>query len=494
MHLHRRQFVVGPRQWLANTHWKACPLQKGGCLSYCSDLTVIEAKDLDGVSWFLIGLVIEAHPKRQTPEKTISRSRTFAVPQMTSHWAGRWILIGNGEIYLDASGLLGCFYTRTSNGDVWTSSSIALLAQYGFLSKEPTPDRRKLVYEVGISWYTPPLSGYAGIARLLPSQVLKLQSGQVEARPLMPDIVLGRDYDMVLKQIQQGLETVLERLTALSTDLWLGMTAGYDSRLMLALSHKVGIPVRPFTRITARMSIADRIFPPKLSAECGYSHVFMRASKRYPDRQGLAMAQTGGHVSAGDAEPFVKGIRDHMQGISFGGHGFSVSSGFYKLPELPSHITSIAEGIKYLSRVFQEPVHSSAMQGIHAWLSWVFDHSQEHLNWRDRFFIEQRQAGWLSSKEQLYDLNDLQRFPILNSAYLFSLLLSIEEEKRIGSKIQRELINRVNPQLSQYPYNPDDLYFGAWKVLRTKGSALPQSLFIKMGRRVQGIWKFLFQG
>lgn len=88
---------------------------------------------------------------------------------------------------------------------------------------------------------------------------------------------------------------------------------------------------------------------------------------------------------------------------------------------------------------------STEVAGIREWLQWAIANPQEHLDWRDRFFIEQRQAGWLSSKEQLYDLTKLERFPILNAARNYALLLGLEESQRLGSLVQVELLRRLNP-------------------------------------------------
>jgi hypothetical protein len=96
------------------------------------------------------------------------------------------------------------------------------------------------------------------------------------------------------------------------------------------------------------------------------------------------------------------------------------------------------------------------------WLAWAETYPQESLDWRDRFFLEQRQAGWLSAKEQVYDLNSLERFPLLNSAKIYSLLLSIPESQRLGSLVQIELLKQLAPELLKYPFNPSNNYFNVW--------------------------------
>ena len=171
---------------------------------------------------------------------------------------------------------------------------------------------------------------------------------------------------------------------------------------------------------------------------------------------------------------------------------FAIASGFYKLRDLPEALTNATAGAQQIASLFQEPLTSTATAGLQEWLEWVIAHPEPHLDWRDRFFLEQRQAGWLSAKEQLYDLADLERFPILNCARLYSLLLSIPAEQRLGSKIQTALIQRVFPQLMQYPFNPEDLYFGLWRVLRSKAADLPVYMTGKMISKLRGMWRALW--
>ncbi|MBE7381354.1 MAG: hypothetical protein F6J95_008080 [Leptolyngbya sp. SIO1E4] len=488
MYLHRRQFLIGPQKFMLNESWKAYPVNDSTWLSCCPDLQILKAVDANGNAWYLLGLAVETLDKKVSPEREIARTQSAQVPDLYASWAGRWALVSSRHCHLDASGLLGCFYGHDSEGHLWASSSAALVAQVLFSGQSPEIDPRRLSYEAGISWYTPPCSRFAGISRLLPSQVLDLQSGKILPRPLMPEICLERDYEDILQQIQQRLVTTLQQLAQLNTELWLGLTAGYDSRLMLALSERAGIPVRPFTRITARMSVADRILPPKLAEVCQFTHIFIRNQHRYPERKRLAELQTACHVSEGDAEPFIQGIRDNLSGIAFGGHGFSVASGFAQLHTLPDAVTSAEDGARQIAHIFQEPVESSATAGIQRWLLWALEHPQKNLNWRDRAFIEQRQAGWLSSKEQLYDLTDLTRFPILNSAYLYSLLLSVRAEKRVGSSIQEDLLRQLNPQLIQYPFNPGDFYFNPLDVLTCKAQHLPQYIRLKFLKKTRSLW------
>ncbi|MGK7910097.1 MAG: hypothetical protein AB4050_01235 [Synechococcus sp.] len=481
---HRRQYVVGPEPFNAYPDWNCHQLDEKMWLSHCPSLRVQLTTDSDGTSWALLGLAVETTATQPSPAEQIQQTSSDRISDLYSSWAGRWVLLGSEQVHMDASGLLGCLFGRTNSADFWASSSPTLLNHLLFGDGPPLPDRRELHYQVGISWFTPPRTKLPGITRLLPSQVLNLRQQEVVARPLMPDIERDWSEDDAIAEISTRLVTTVKRLASFHQPLWLGLTAGYDSRLMLALCAHASVDVLPFTRISARTAVADRLLPPQLARDCGYTHTIMRHREFSSERAALVIKHSAGHVSPGDADPFINGIRDEMEGISFGGHGFAVASGFSNLRLLPSSVTGAEVGAEQLARLFQEPLSSSAVIGLQEWLEWVLKHPQEHLDWRDRFFIEQRQAGWLAAKEQLYDLGRLERFPILNSALNYSLLLSFPEAARLGSRIQEKIIHRIAPTLSQYPFNQKDSDIGLVKLLIATSGDAPYYLFRKLKYRL----------
>jgi hypothetical protein len=235
------------------------------------------------------------------------------------------------------------------------------------------------------------------------------------------------------------------------------------------------------------MSAADRFLPPELARSSGFEHVFVRPSQTETIRRDLILAHCAGHVSDGDAEPFLLGVRDCLDGISLGGHGFAISSGFLDRRLLPGAFDNPDACAQRLARIFGEPANSSGTAGMREWLDWAQRHPEERLNWRDRFFIEQRQAGWLSSKEQLYDMGDLERFHILNASRTSALLLGIPEPQRHGSLIQKELIGRIAPDLLQYPFNPPDRYFGVLKAFTVRSREDPFYFVRKSARKLTSL-------
>lgn len=197
------------------------------------------------------------------------------------------------------------------------------------------------------------------ISKLLPSQILDFTSGEIIPRSLMPDINLHGNYEQKITLVKEALVTALRNLAKQKQPLWLGLTAGYDSRLMLAIAIQAEIKLTTFTRIARRMSLADRILPPKLAQQVNIPHLFLR-HKPSPEqslRKQLVKEHSGKNISDGDAEPFIMGVRDSLAGISFGGHGFAIASGFHTLRQLPASFECPRKGAEQIAEfLMNQPI------------------------------------------------------------------------------------------------------------------------------------------
>ncbi len=465
--LHRRQFVIGPEPLDTMPDWSRRQLGPSTWVSHCPELRAGWVRDADGGQWGLLGLAVESIAERADPLVQIESCPAARVGELHHSWAGRWTLVGPGAVHPDAAALLGIFFGHDARGRTWTSSSPSLL---GSLVASGDIDPRRLRYETGISWFPPPRSRLTAVRRLLPSQFLEIPSGNIRARPLLPPINPSINFDDALDLLHRSFVTTVRRLPLEDRPLWVSLSAGGDSRVVLAAAHLAGVRMTAFTRISKRMSLADRLLPPQLAAELGHPHVHFRtgALSRPQGRLMLVMEHCAEHVSTGDALPMLQGVRDSLEGISVGGQCFGVGKVLGR--NLPEDISDPKRALAPIARALGESPESSGMGAIAEWLEWVAQTPHAHLDWRDRFYIEQRLAGWQSSKEQVYDLARLERFPVINAARNYSLLLSMPQERRRKSRHQRELIQRVLPQLMNYRFNPKDREFGMIRaiVLKTR--------------------------
>lgn len=477
---HRRQFVVGPRPHPVHADWVTHPLGDDLWLSACPDLRAVVTRDARGVTWALLGIAVQTVAALPDPAAHVAASASADVPGLHGSWAGRWALVGDGRVHMDACGLLGCFATVDRTGAVWASSSPALLDR---LRAGRGVDPRALSYEVGLSWYPPPRSRLEGVRRLLAGQVLRLADGGVVARPLTPPIARARPPGETLELLGDALVTGMARLPRPDDGrLWLSMTAGRDSRVVAAATRAAGVEATMFTRIAARTSVADRLLPPRIAADGGWEHVVVRGGPHLCERIPLIDAHAAGHVSRRDAEPFLAGTRDGLAGIAVGGWCFEVGRALIRRT-LPAQIGDPAEAARGIARRYREPSRSSGADALREWLEWVIAAPQE-VDWRDRFYMEQRLGGWLAAKEQLFDLTGPERYPVVNCARTYGLMLGLPDDRLMGGAYQAELVRMLAPELAAYPFNPPAREFGRLRAARIRLSH-PGELARRTGLRVR---------
>lgn len=399
---HTRQFVLGAGPRLIRPDWIARRLDTDLWLSHCPRLPVTERRE--GI---LIGTAVA------TDESDVPDS-----------WAGRWVLIERDSVRLDACGTLGVFHAGG-----WASSSPALL------DGEPEPPLSSA--RGAMEWYPPPRSGKRGVARLLPSQVLHAPSGRITPRRLLP----GSSGSP-----EQRLVTAMRRLDG---PLWLPLTGGHDSRTLPAAASAAGVEVTTFTFISERTNEADRLLPPRLAAALGYAHHAFPAPPEDPKLVAVFEQHAAGHTVDGPRRQVPRRLWDLVprDAIVLGGACFGLARTTYQgqLPAVGGDAEQMAQAVLAF--------RAGDAEGTRAWTGWIEDHP-EPMDWRDRWYIEQRIAGWLSSNAQGVDITGRVQIHLANCAAFLAELLAVPVERRAGGADQIAMIERLAPELRGYPVNP----------------------------------------
>ena len=336
MSVHRRQFALGSAPVAVDSSWVSVAIGDGSYLSYSRALPVAVARDRDGCVWYLLGLVVETDPTKPRPPEQIATASTGEVDTLHSTWCGRWALVGGGALRTDASGLLGCFYGRDRDGKLLVSSSAALL--HAQLGGSPSPPLR---HGVGMDWYPPPASRFSGVRRLLPSQTLVLgdQDWPVRPRPLMAHRRVEQPYEETLVDLETSLRTALRNLASIGRPLWLALTGGYDSRLLLAAMLRERLDFSTFTFDNPGMSRTDRMLPRLLARDADVPHRMIKRERFDEAQLRTVNEHTALHTTDRDRELHAW---DHWRqlphdAIVIGGNLFELGALYYhaKLPANP---------------------------------------------------------------------------------------------------------------------------------------------------------------
>jgi hypothetical protein len=452
MRAHQRQFIIGPTPLKLYPDWQFETVRGVGILSHCPKLPVRKVISRDGREYILIGVAIQTDASRPSPTVELSNPPE-CVADLTHTWAGRWALIANGTLVTDTAGTLGCLYSDTGDG-LRASSSVALLRT----SQTEIFDSRTLWLGVGIEWYVAPHTRYAGIRRLLPSQKLDLKTGEVSAKRLFKQVKLT--YEEALLEVEETLVTAIAALAKTSPSLWLPLTAGFDSRLILAAAVRAGVTLRCYTFWYADITLADLTFPPKLANIAGFEHVVIKPGKHDGGRESIFAGHTSDGWADHDTDFLCRGQWDQFNETDLILRGAGIEVGcpraarFHFAAPLKNawEVPTVEEILKGYSQVPTRPL----VRALQEWRAWTEQTPHREVDWRDRWYIEQRVGTWASSNEQAVDLSPCARVFLSSCGRYMSSMLQVPEHIRQVSSHQVELIRRMAPSLLAYPFNPRD--------------------------------------
>ncbi len=496
--VHRRQFVVGPQDYLARPDWLTFKVRPGLILSADPELRISATADKRGAKWFLLGLAVDVRPDSPSPTEQIAQCDSKDVPDLHQNWSGRWVLIGEQALHLDAAAMLNCYYGKDSDDALWASSSPVLIERalrVSLQNSKIAPEKAiagkairvsaKSGHKFGhagwqpaaqatikqVSWYPPPHSSVAGASRLLPSQILNLHQGTCRPRSLVGKLEGNYTDDSICEDLRQAAETVMRRLAEINAPNapTLLLSGGRDSRLLISIAAAASIPLKTYTRVHRRATFADRLLPQKLARKTNYPHRRQFQRKEIPGRRQAILEHAGYNVSWLSSEEFLRGGSDPLKGIALA--GFCAELGRDCL--IPVKTAQAATG-EMLANHFQptnaeEKAHTSdniaeLASAFDDWIAIRKESSEANpddcIDLCDYFFIEQRTAGRKGAKEQIFDLFPAERVAPLNSFRVFTLIGHLSNEfKRKALWINR-IIEMTSPELLEHPMNPPNEYFG----------------------------------
>ena len=448
--IHRRQFYIGRQPKLLDDSWQSHPLQNGLILSYSNELQINFIKDKSGNHLVLMGYAVQSVAAEPAPEEALAQlTSTENLQEVYKSWSGRWLLLVNDEVHLDATAMLGLFYKVTDDGVEAASTA-------GFLAGSFVPDTFKLVKNVGADYYPPPDSGFKGVSKLLPTQILNLTTGEIKFRNLHVSIP-QLTYDETMDLAAQLLKTTLANAYADNGNKkWmLALTGGNDSRILLATLLACNIPFEIFTFDYPNINPNDVRIPRALAKIAGKKYTLVKRRGKVLQNWEAYNLHTSGHSVENDRNYVTYRQFDQLEGDNtflLRGNCFEISRRYYHKwfgPEVPDgeKISATVKG------------NQQQAQSWSKWLDWFYKTPQVTMDWRERFFIEQRLAGWHASTEQALDMINIDRLVPANSFLFYNIHMALPEEIRKTKAPVTDLLNRLAPQVLQVPINPPLSYY-----------------------------------
>lgn len=457
--INRKQFVISDKAYYARD-FVNIKINKKFIISYHKELNV-RIIDSDRCI-LLIGDAWQTDSDRMSPynelERLTKEKDDFTVEEicdMENSWCGRYLLIVQNKIYMDAIGSLGLFYS-----DVAISSSCSLLCDILGI-KDKYIDK---TFGIALGFQPGTLTMHKRIRRLLPSQIYDFEKRELLYRKLLLDGYFEKyDTDKVMMEFVKTFKYSLKNLrNEFEGEIWLALTGGHDSRTLVALMEYAEIPYNCFTLEVDNMTKGDRELSYKIAEKLGRKYEFIKRRKyRFSVRR------------------FFEYIT-HSNGFAKDQDVWSYAYGQYqKLTEFSDNIIVLRSQvweifIKYFRRYTDESgmlnldvmkkrnilleADKLSTDSLSEYFDYIRAHEEKGLEEVNRYYWEIRDGCWLSSIEQSCDIMDnMIFFQPCNSRKILSMLMILakDEQEPWKKNHQKRIIEKCCNILTTIEFDSD---------------------------------------
>jgi hypothetical protein len=280
-----------------------------------------------------------------------------------------------------------------------------------------------------------------------------------------------------------------------------GLTAGLDTRTLLAAARSARIDVDAVTDAFPFMKACDIALPPRLARAIGVRY---RLRKFAPVEAGEIESREAvisehldgavGHPSFWHRARYDHAGVDEPRSAMASGICFEVGRCFYwsKFANFgdrraPSDADEILSAFTHRSSWRPEPLELWR-QALQSWIETLPQPVPIAMDWRDRFYLDQRLGSWSCRVQRGNDFVERAVFNPANSLWIFHLLLQFPPSERAAGVTQKDAIRILEPRLMNFPINPVPLRQRiARNARRFAGSSIGRTLrsvrdFVNSGR------------
>ena len=459
--LYRSQFILGPNFGVNLDTWKKLKINSSMFLTVHPDLVSYQLIHGDK-SLTLLGSILDPDKPKATDSdiiddlffKLINSENPF---DFTFKLGGRWVLIfDNGQeqiLWHDAAGLRQVFYSnRKYSQDVWCSSQPKMIAN--LLNLELDREAVDFVESGEIRenreyWWPGDASPYKEIKRLLPNHYLDLGTGVCHR--------YWPDNHLRSLEFNDAVELIMRHMTGLIKsasnrfDVVISLTAGWDSRLVLAASKEISHRISYMTvkQLGMAEDDADIRIPSNLLLKLGLKHDILRGRAEINNefKRILEMSLTFAHdFWAPDVEAIFEYYAQRKVVIVG-----SVSEVVRCKSKSVDRLDVTPEMLSSITGMGRNPFAIKSFQG---WLDGVGE--IYNLDILRLFHWEQRVGSWLSMCQAEFSMAWQDIFTPYNCRNLLINMLSVDEKYRRPPeyRLYADLILRLWPEVLCEPINP----------------------------------------
>lgn len=447
-----RQFFISQQENELLTNWGKIKLQFGYQLFYHPELRIFKSHS---GRFLILGHVWQVDSSRKSPEEELESLETKKnichedVYEIEKTWCGRYVLIVNEWIYLDATGSLGVFFNN-----ILASSSLNLICSI---------EKRQYIepgfqYRVSPDYFPGIHTPYPGINRLMPSQILNYKTKEVINRPLLIDnIPSQKDEKELIEIFSNYFVHSAQNLARHFSDqkIWFALSAGRDSRTALALFDKAGIDFACFTLQHDWISLPDKVIPQYLAKAINRPYRYIKRCKSNYSQQRYDDYKTHTAGMSKDADWLFYAYNQYQTLKKAGEKIVLIRSGIWETPE-EFYTVAYGEKSKDINTLFPGILSNNIQyKSTYDWYEMAQkDNKNTNIPFECRIVWEMSQGCWLSSIEQSFDLMEgITSIQPLNCRLFLGLLLGFNVDDR-HQKLHEEKITVSNcPSFASIPYD-----------------------------------------
>jgi hypothetical protein len=466
---YHNHFVLGPSRIEALDTWRKTKISDSIHLMTHPDLNTCQVND-GPRSITLTGFILDpADPHASDADiladlaPVLGSSNDFA--KHTGKYGGRWVLIVNDgrsiRLYTDTVGLRQVFYTSHGHGgDVWCASQPGMIAQILGLEMEPAAvdfiDSHEFRCNPEFRWpgdSTP----YKEVKHLLPNHYLDLVDGRSKRywpEGPLPQLSLDEAVERVAPMLSGLMTSAANRF-----DLSLSITAGMDSRLVLAAAREIKDRISYMTvrQIGMPDDHPDVAVPSQLLSNLGLKHDVVKSSLLIDDeflaifKKNVPVAH---YVYAPDAQAILRYYAQKKVAVT-GSASEVARSSFRAIRNNPRNedIT-----IEHLANAQEIGNQTFAVDHYKQWWAGLGDIYNLHI--LSLFEWELDDGNWLAMCQLEFDAAWKDIFTPFNCRDLIVTMLSVDPMYTMAPKYElyQTLIGKLWPEVLDTPVNPHKNY------------------------------------
>lgn len=383
----------------------------------------------------------------------------------TDKYSGRWALIWKDKagikIMNDACGARQVYFYSGENG-VWCGSQPAILAYELGLETDDNPELIRFINSkeyrtTNFDWYGDE-TVYKNIRHLLPNHYLDMNS--LETRRFWPNAALNNlEIADAVKEASHILEGTLKSVANRFDKVMLSVTAGYDSRMVLAASKTVKDKIKYFFCMDDHnQKSIDYKVSSQLLTSLGLKQEII--TKIPMDAEFLEIYNQ--NVTLASKEPFKEFIysfyKDYSDYIHVSGVCGEITRNFwYYNYDKGVSLEELISVSKYRGLTYME-------KSISKWFEDA-ESVKNRINLYDLYFWENISGNWGAKSCAEQDIAIEEVWPYNNRKLMTALLSTgIECRKPPFYKLQREIVKCLWKETLCKPINPNILKKTLWLI------------------------------